>query len=59
MLSEERIDEVFNIMTGFIEEALFTNSPVIYAQSSRMLKFYKNHLRRKQAAVLFIQLEGN
>jgi hypothetical protein len=54
LLSEERIDEVFNIMTSFIEEALFTNSPIIYAQTTRMLKFYKNHLRRKQATVLFI-----
>jgi hypothetical protein len=31
LLSEDRIDEVFNILTGFIEDALFTNSPIIYA----------------------------
>ena len=58
LLSEERIDEVFHIFSSFIEDMLFDRTPVIYAQTQRMLKFYRNHLRRRQAQVLFMQVEG-
>ena len=57
LLSEDRIDEVFNLLTSFLEEALFQS--VIFAQTSRMLKFYHTHLRRKQAKILFLQVEGD
>lgn len=33
LLSEDRIEEVFKILSDFIEEGLFTKSPVIYAQT--------------------------
>lgn len=59
LLGEDRLDEVFGMLTVFIEEALFERPPVIYAQTQRMLKFYKNHLRRKQETVCFLQVEGD
>lgn len=57
LMGEERIDEVFGLLTNFIEETLFKT--IIYAQTTRMLKFYKNYLRKHQAKVLFLQIEGD
>ncbi|TNV85361.1 hypothetical protein FGO68_gene3696 [Halteria grandinella] len=58
LLGEERIEETFGYLSKFIEDTLLTRPKFIYAQTSRMLKFYKNYLRRRQMKVLFIQLEG-
>lgn len=47
LLGEERIEETFSYLSGFIEDTLINKPKIIYAQTSRMLKFYKNYLRRK------------
>jgi hypothetical protein len=58
LLSEDRVDEVFGILCSFIEDTLFKRPPVLYAQTTRMLKFYRNHLRRRQQEVLFVTLNS-
>jgi hypothetical protein len=56
LLSEDHIEEVFGYLASFIEDTIFTKPTILYAQSNRMLKFYKTHLRRKQSKILFISL---
>jgi hypothetical protein len=58
LLGEEHIEEVFSYLSSFIEQALMSHPPILYAQTTRMLKFYRNHLRRKQETVLFVHLQG-
>jgi hypothetical protein len=47
LLSEERIEETFGMLASFIEQTLFERPQILYAQTSRMLKFYKNYLRKR------------
>jgi hypothetical protein len=47
LLGEDHMEEVFGYLTSWLEDALLSRSTLLYAQTSRMLKFYKNHLRRK------------
>jgi hypothetical protein len=58
LLGEEHIEEVFSYLSSFIEQALMSHPPILYAQTTRMLKFYRNQLRRKQETVLFVHMQG-
>ena len=58
LLGEEHIEEVFSYLSSFIEQALMLHPPIHYAQTTRMLQFYRNHLRWKQETVLFVHLSG-
>jgi subtilase family serine protease len=59
LLGEDHIEEVFGYLSSFIEESLMSRSPLLYAQTTRMLKFYKNHLRRTKSRVLFVHLSSS
>lgn len=57
LFSEEHIDELFTYFTNFVEDVLINNlvSGVIYVQTSKMLRFYKNHFKKRMMDVVFVQ----
>lgn len=57
LMSEDNIEEVFQRYLDFIEDLLVhkAEAGVIYVQTSKMLKFYKSHFKKRLQDVLIIQ----
>ena len=46
-MSDDKLDETFGLITGFVEDILINKNDVIYVPTLKSLRFFKTHFRKR------------